>query len=103
MSTARQTALDTALRELLELIANAVASRITERLCSERERRSTQHEVRRPDFLSEAAVAERTGLSRRTLQSWRHRGTGPPVTKTGRRVLYPVRELDEFLRTRSQA
>jgi hypothetical protein len=93
-----------AIRALLDVLADAVAERVAARTthgmdASQKSARSAPV----ADFLGEAEVARRTGLSRRTLQSWRLRGSGPPFAKTGRRVLYPVRELDEFLRTRSQA
>jgi predicted site-specific integrase-resolvase len=39
-------------------------------------------------FMTEAECAKELGFSVRTLQIWRTRGKGPPVTKIGGRVRY---------------
>lgn len=41
-------------------------------------------------FLREAELAERWGLSPRTLQRWRLRACGPAFNKFGRAVSYPL-------------
>jgi predicted DNA-binding transcriptional regulator AlpA len=46
--------------------------------------------------LNENQAAEFLGLSVRTLQSWRVRGTGPRYTKIGRSVRYQRRALVKF-------
>ncbi len=53
------------------------------------------------ELLTEAQVAEMTGLSKRTLQSWRYRGGGPPFTKLGRAVRYRESELANWLDERT--
>lgn len=46
-------------------------------------------------YLTPAEVSERYGhtVSERTLANWRSRGDGPPYTKIGGKVLYPVEQL----------
>lgn len=38
-------------------------------------------------------VAEMTGISANTLRFWRHKGTGPPSAKFGRRIVYREAEI----------
>ncbi len=45
-------------------------------------------------------AAELIGMSRRTLEKWRSEGTGPPFLKLGRRVLYSVADLEEWIQSR---
>ena len=45
-------------------------------------------------------AAELLGMSNRTLEKWRGQGTGPPFLKLGRRVLYSVVDLEEWIRSR---
>ncbi len=52
---------------------------------------STHHPL-----LSEKEAATLLGLSVRTLQAWRQRGTGPIFLKLGRRVVYTACDLDAF-------
>ena len=46
--------------------------------------------------LSEAALAERWLISRRSLQRWRHLRMGPTFIRLGRRVVYPLAEVEAF-------
>jgi len=49
--------------------------------------------------LTTKQAADYLGVSPRTLEMWRHRGTGPAYYKVGRsRVVYSREELDAFLR-----
>jgi len=41
-------------------------------------------------------AADRLRLSKQTLANWRVAGTGPRFIKFGRRVLYPLAELEAF-------
>ena len=55
-----------------------------------------------PAALSTADAAAYLGLSGDTLTSWRSLGKGPRYVRLGRfraRILYRVRDLDDFLRT----
>jgi predicted DNA-binding transcriptional regulator AlpA len=89
--------MSTSLEAVLDQFAEFLAVRVAQRLSSDRQAHP-QEPKKAPDFLSEADVAKRTGLSRRTLQGWRHRGGGPKWTKLGpRRVVYAVVDLDAFL------
>ncbi len=45
-------------------------------------------------------AAELIGMSRRTLEKWRGEGAGPPFLKLGRRVLYSVADLEDWIRSR---
>jgi len=57
------------------------------------EARTTQVNV-----MSERAVADLLGVSPRTLQGWRLRGTGPAYRKLGRkRIVYMPEDLREYL------
>jgi predicted DNA-binding transcriptional regulator AlpA len=44
----------------------------------------------------EAAVV--LGVSVSSLRSWRSQGRGPSFSRLGRRVVYPLKELEKFLR-----
>jgi predicted DNA-binding transcriptional regulator AlpA len=48
--------------------------------------------------LTEREVAERFGLSRRTLQQWRIRGVGPKYLKLGASVRYALDDIEAFER-----
>jgi predicted DNA-binding transcriptional regulator AlpA len=53
-------------------------------------------------LLTEAQVAEKWGLSRKTLQAWRIKGGGPRYVKMGRSVRYPEDGLIEFQQSKTQ-
>jgi hypothetical protein len=44
-------------------------------------------------------LARRLGLSPRTLEGWRWRGTGPRFVKAGGRVLYRLEDVEAFEET----
>lgn len=46
--------------------------------------------------LTTTEVAERLRLSQATLANWRVKGEGPRFVKFGRRVLYPLAEIEAF-------
>ena len=46
--------------------------------------------------LSEAKLAERWGISRRTLQRWRRESRGPSFLRLGRRVVYRLDDIEIF-------
>jgi hypothetical protein len=84
--------------DLVERFADAVALRVSTRLTNDLSNaQSAAAKKVEPDFLGERDVARRTGISVRTLQSWRFKGKGPPYTRAGRRVIYPRQSLNEFL------
>lgn len=47
-------------------------------------------------YLTEKEVSESTGISRSTLQHYRWKGLGPKFKKIGTKVLYSVKDLEEF-------
>lgn len=48
-------------------------------------------------YLTTEEAADRLSLSARTLEAWRvKRSDGPPYVKLGRRVAYPIEELDKW-------
>ncbi|MGH3996745.1 MAG: helix-turn-helix domain-containing protein [Pseudonocardiaceae bacterium] len=47
--------------------------------------------------LSSDEAAEYLGVSVKTVLGWRLRGGGPRATKLGRRVVYRIADLEEFL------
>ena len=51
----------------------------------------------RREYLDTEAAAEFTSISAVQLAEWRSRGGGPRYIKMGRKVLYAVRDLREFV------
>jgi excisionase family DNA binding protein len=49
-------------------------------------------------ILTDVQVAERLGVSRFTVRSWRLRGVGPRFLKMGRAVRYRCQDVDEYER-----
>lgn len=47
--------------------------------------------------VNEKEAAAIVGVSVRTLQAWRQRGTGPSYIKLGAKVAYPVAFLREYI------
>ncbi|MGY5131836.1 helix-turn-helix transcriptional regulator [Streptomyces nigrescens] len=54
-------------------------------------------------FLNLPQAAEYLGLSPNTLYVWRHRRQGPPSFRMGRRVMYRITALEEWVRTQEPA
>lgn len=50
------------------------------------------------EFLNIDEAAIFIGVSRQTLDKWRMEATGPAVHRVGRRVLYSVSDLRDFMR-----
>ena len=48
--------------------------------------------------LTDVEVAQRLGVSRFTVRSWRLKGVGPKFLKMGRAVRYRSRDVDEYER-----
>ena len=59
--------------------------------------------MERTECLSEKLLARRWGFSHRTLERWRHDGTGPTYLKIGGRVVYRLSDIeaDEASRQRN--
>ena len=59
----------------------------------------------RTRHLNQVELADRWGLSPRTLENWRWRGEGPPFVKIGRKVVYRLVDVEgyehEQLRTKT--
>ena len=49
-------------------------------------------------ILTDLEVAERLGVSRFTVRSWRLKGVGPRFLKMGRAVRYRSQDVDEYER-----
>jgi excisionase family DNA binding protein len=49
-------------------------------------------------ILTDVEVAERLGVSRFTVRSWRLKGVGPRFLKMGRAVRYRTEDVDEYER-----
>ena len=49
-------------------------------------------------ILTDVEVAERLGVSRFTVRSWRLKGVGPRFLKMGRAVRYRSQDVDEYER-----
>lgn len=54
-------------------------------------------------FLTLPKAAEYLGLSPNTLYVWRHRRQGPPSFRMGRRVMYRISALDEWVASQERA
>ena len=50
-----------------------------------------------PQRLDTIRAARFIGVSKRTLEKWRYEGGGPPYLKLGRRVLYCLADLEEWI------
>ena len=48
-----------------------------------------------PRFLSKTAIAERYGVSERTIRTWREKGC--PGVRVGREVMYEVAAVDRWI------
>ena len=46
--------------------------------------------------LNENELAQRWGMSPKTLQRWRSEGRGPRFLKLSKRVIYPLDEIQHF-------
>ena len=49
-------------------------------------------------ILTDVEVADRLGVSRFTVRSWRLKGVGPQFLKMGRAVRYRAQDVDEYER-----
>jgi predicted site-specific integrase-resolvase len=56
--------------------------------------------MERIECLSSKLLARRWGLSHRTLERWRHEGTGPAFLKIGGRVKYRLEDVQAFEKDR---
>ncbi|MFJ2649486.1 helix-turn-helix transcriptional regulator [Streptomyces sp. NPDC087420] len=54
-------------------------------------------------FLNLPSAAVYLGISPNTLYVWRHRRQGPPSFRMGRRVMYRVSALNEWVAQQEQA
>ncbi|MFP8959301.1 helix-turn-helix transcriptional regulator [Streptomyces nanhaiensis] len=54
-------------------------------------------------FLTLPKAAEYLGISPNTLYVWRHRRQGPPSFRMGRRVMYRVSALNDWVAAQEQA
>lgn len=89
--------------ELLDQLAEAIAERVADRVAQRlRDQAPKPRASEQAQFLDEKAVAARFGISRRTLQGWRGKGTGPAWCRANRRVLYPISSFEEFLNGRGR-
>ncbi len=57
--------------------------------------------MKRETYLSTQKTAELVGVRTKTLASWRRRDTGPPYTKVGHLVRYPLSQLELWLEQRT--
>jgi excisionase family DNA binding protein len=64
---------------------------------------STSEQIREgSELLDEGRLAERLGVSRSTLQSWRYAGRGPRYLKIGRLIRYQVSDVEAYLRAQTR-
>ena len=53
-----------------------------------------------PSVVDTTGAAEYLGLHPRTLDNWRSQDRGPRYGRIGRRIIYRVADLEEFLESR---
>lgn len=53
------------------------------------------------EFLDEPQLAVRLCVSPRTLSWWRGKGIGPTYVRIGRKIVYPLGPLEEWLASRT--
>ncbi len=53
-----------------------------------------------PTYLKPKALSDRWGISTVTLGQWRWNGKGPQYLKMGRHIKYPLKDIEEFERTK---
>jgi hypothetical protein len=58
-----------------------------------REGRTAPSEVR---HLTQAQLAQRLGVSQRTLEGWRYRGKGPAYLRLEGRIAYRLTDVEHF-------
>jgi hypothetical protein len=60
-------------------------------------------ETNEPNYLTPEELHRRLKgrIAIRTLSNWRSLGTGPKFTKVGGRILYPLREVEDWERRRT--
>jgi hypothetical protein len=44
----------------------------------------------------------RQAVTKRTLEAWRQKGTGPRYVKLGKKVLYPVKAVEDYEQTQER-
>ncbi len=81
--------------ELIDRIAGSVVARL-----GTPAKAQARGEAR---YVRDIEAAALLGVSAHTLRAWRSRGkpTGPPVTRIGRMVMYPVKELERYMEERT--
>jgi hypothetical protein len=55
------------------------------------------------DYVSREQLAANIGKSTKTLIRWELDGSGPPVTRLGRDVLYYIPSVEKWLRQQEQS
>lgn len=50
----------------------------------------------KPTSINETQLAERWGLSIKTLQDWRRKGTGPAYLKFSKAVRYRIETIEQY-------
>ena len=52
--------------------------------------------MEQPEHFSEKLLARHWGLSHRTLERWRHNGSGPEFLKIGGRIIYRRADIQTY-------
>jgi hypothetical protein len=62
------------------------------------DRRSHDHRLASPEVrhLNQEQLAQRLGVSQRTLEGWRYRGKGPAYLRLEGRIAYRVIDVERF-------
>lgn len=82
--------------DALGVLADAIAAAVVERLAEKLPKPEPAPVLQPAAWLSMAEAAKHLGFSRKTLESWRAAGTGPPAQRVGRRLRYSRIALDKW-------
>jgi len=97
--SSRTPAANAELHDILAGFADLIAKRVAATLDARPHPIPGSVKQPEPDFLDERDAARRSSISVRTLQGWRGKGRGPRFVRAHRKVLYPRREFEEWLRS----
>jgi hypothetical protein len=83
--------------ELLDAVIERIAQRVAESVADKLLDLQPKSPTQEARYLNERAVAGHIGISMKTLEGWRYLGHGPPYQRAGRKVLYEITALQEWL------
>jgi excisionase family DNA binding protein len=92
--------LEDGFRHVAHAIEGMIRNAIREELAAALLLRDQQRRTTQSEWMTDAMVAERLGISRPTLYAWRMTAKGPPWLKLGRLVRYKTADVNAWLEER---